>query len=554
MVTPAEGNGQTGALSAAASRPLSGAELREALRAAALHLREQAAAVDAINVYPVPDGDTGSNMAATLSEAVGATAELGEAPGAAAVFEKLARGALFAARGNSGVILSQALRGFAASLDGEALDARGMAVGLEAAAAAAYRAVARPMEGTMLTVLRRAGEAARAAAAALPGEGAGLPCLSVLRAAVAAAEAAEAVTIDQLPALHEAGVTDAGGEGVCVILRGLLAWFEGRAPVAPALPGALPRLHSATEEDGFGFCTEFMLEASPGASLDEGGLRELAGRAPNTSLVIVGDASALRVHVHTDSPEELLREVEALGQLSRVKVDDMSAQHRRFAEEGSGATAKAGLLAVSSGSGWDAVFEGLGASVLDLGEIVKPAAGDIARAADALRRADVIVLPNHKNVQLAAQQAREIARSTLHIVPSTSMPQGVAAAIAFDPEAPVAENVAAMTGALTSVRTVEVTVAAADRTADGVSVRAGQAIALLDGALVLAAEDTTTALMQGLERAGAATAGLVTVYPGAGATTDAELRRVLAQAFPGVALEFIGGGQPLYAYIASVEE
>ena len=526
---------------------LSGAELRAAIASAADYLSQSAKAVDAINVYPVPDGDTGSNMAATLREACDHMLALEEPLAAGQVLATFARGALYGGRGNSGVILSQSLLGLAKGVgEADALGGDTLAAGLRAAAAAAYTAVAEPVEGTMLTVLRAAADGAETRA----GEG----VTAVLEAALEAAERAEAETIDQLPALREAGVTDAGGEGVCVVLRGLAAALRGELPPPVAIPDKPLATLPGHADDGFGYCTEFVLVPAGEREVDVEGLRRHTRGEDYGSVVIVGDEQALRVHVHTNEPERLLEAVGAFGELTRPKFEDMSAQHVRFRAEGSGAGLKTGLLALSSSEGFNAVFESLGASVFPLEAIVKPAAGDIAAAADALGPADVIVLPNHKNAIPAAEQAVALARCALHVAPSISLAQGAAAAIAFNPQAAAAENAESLADALEATRTVEVTRAAANRTADGVDVREGEAITLVDGTLIGGGDDPVAGLLAGLAQADAATAAIVTVYTGADYTgpPDALSERIEA-AFAGVEVEVVAGGQPLYELVAAVE-
>ena len=526
---------------------LDGARLRDAIAAAAAYLTQSAKAVDAINVYPVPDGDTGSNMAATLREACDHMLALEEPLAAGQALAALARGALYGGRGNSGVILSQSLLGLAKGVgEAEELDGATLAAGLAAAADAAWTAVADPVEGTMLTVLR-------AAAAGAEAERARGDAPAVLEAALAAAERAEAATIDQLPALREAGVTDAGGEGVCVILRGLVAALRGELPPPVAIPNKPLATLPGHAADEFGYCVEFIL--LPGQrAVDVEGLRRYTAGEDYGSIVIVGDEQALRVHAHTDAPQRLLQEARAFGELTRPKFEDMSAQHARFREHGSGQGLNVALLALSSSEGFDAVFQSLGAAVHRLEAIVKPAAGDIARAADALGPPDVIVLPNHRNAIPAAEQAVALARCALRVAPSVSLAQGAAAAIAFNPLATVAENAAALNEALAATRSVEVTRAAADRAADGVTVREGEAITLLDGRLIGAARDPVDALLTGLARAEAAAAAIVTIYVGeAFSGSPDELAKHVEAAFTGVEIEVVEGGQPLYKLIAAVE-
>jgi DAK2 domain fusion protein YloV len=534
---------------------LDGARLRDALAAASRHLREMAGAIDAINVYPVPDGDTGSNMWATLREAVDATLLVPDPVTVSDLLATLARGALYGARGNSGVILSQALRGFATGVGNPAaLDAASLARGLERAASAAYAAVGKPVEGTMLTVLRIAGETARSGAAAMPEGGAAQPCTGLLAAVITAAEAAEAATIEQLPALREAGVPDAGGEGVCVILRGLLGGITGQLPAEREIPHRPIAMMAGHARQAFGFCTEFILEAVD-SPIPVETIRALASANGNTSVVIVGDEQVLRVHTHTARPHELIDEAATFGRIERAKIEDMSAQSVRYEATGSGAGARIAVLALSRGAGFDDIFRSLGVEVADLGEVVKPPAGEIAQAADALGIPDVIVLPNHRNVVLSARQAATLTRCTLHVVPTETLPQGIAAAFAFDRDEPVAGNERAMESARKTVQTVEVTMAAANRTTEGLSVKRGEAIALVDSRLVAAASAIDAALFAGLDHCDMRGASLITVFAGREVADDqnARLREAIAERYPGVEVEAVRGDQPLYPLIASIE-
>lgn len=555
MVASTPRNGQTEASRPGLDGPLNGDELVSIASTAARVLAEAAPAIDAINVYPVPDGDTGTNMSATLREAV-ESAALVSPRTPKAVLDGLAKGALYGARGNSGVILSQALSGLAAGaaeLDGS-LDAAALATGLEAAARAAYRAVSEPVEGTMLTVLREAAAAARETAAQLPGEGHGEPCLPVVRAALEAAEAAEARTIDQLPKLREAGVPDAGGEGICVILRGVLAALTGDPVELPAMPDrpiAELATHGAEE---FGYCTEFVLEPHNG-TLDVEAVRAWAESGGNRSVVVVGTPEAVHVHVHADDGQAVLDAAARFGVVSRAKVEDMAQQHGRFRASGTGAGALTALLAVSPGEGISAMFESLGAVAVDAGASWRPNAGAIAAAADQLGVADVIVLPNHKDVVPAARQAATLTRCTLHVVPTENLAQGLAAALAFEPSNTARWNLTRMSEALPGVACVEVTRATSDRRAAGISVRAGQAIALVNGTLAVATDSAVSALVEGTRQAGGAEAGVITVFVGEPATAEeaALCEATLSEAFPGVEIEIHRGGQPRYAFIASVE-
>ncbi|MFN0093484.1 MAG: DAK2 domain-containing protein [Dehalococcoidia bacterium] len=521
---------------------LTAADLARLFEAASALLTARSAAIDAINVYPVPDGDTGTNMAATLRESVRqATSE--PVTEAGEFLRRLARGALFGARGNSGVILSQALRGLAASTEGKAaLDPLDLITALADAARQAYQAVAKPVEGTMLTVLRAASEAA-----------AGDSCEAVLETALAAAQRAEAATPSQLPALAEAGVTDAGGEGICTILQGLHAALTGvELPLAASSPVHAPVLHAHDGDDAFGFCTEFLIEPTSGAAIDLDALKLAIEAHGARSIVVVGDSTLARAHAHTEAPDELIAVAREFGALSRVKVDDMTAQNRRFATTASGASARTTLLALSPGAGFDAIFASLGAQTARLDPLAKPSAGELAAAADALQRPDVILLPNHTNVVMAAEQAVNLASCSLRVVRTETVIQGLAAALAFSPDEDPAALAARMAEATGAVTTIEVTTAAANRSADGIAVQAGEAIALVDGTLRAAAASPLEALAEGLAAAGAEGA-VVTVYAGEGAPIEgleAQLRAVLGETTD---LTVMHGGQSLYPYVASVE-
>ncbi len=525
---------------------LDGARLLHALRAAAGHLTLRAAAIDAINVYPVPDGDTGSNMAATLREAVRAAEGVPAGAGAGEILTALATGALYGGRGNSGVILSQALRGIAAAAGtSTTIGASTLRDALAAAATMAYRAVATPVEGTMLTVLRAAAEAAR-----------GDTIEAVLESATTGAEAAEAATPALLPALAEAGVTDAGGEGICTILRALAAAITGEPLGLEEAGPRAPLTFAGTsghERDAFGFCTEFLVEAAA-VPIDLDALQAWLRPPEYRSVVVVGDAEVARVHAHTATPQALLDHAAGWGALSRVKVEDMAAQHVRFAQSGSGAGARVALLALSPGEGFDTVFQSLGARTLRLDAVAKPSAGDLAAAADALLSADVLLLPNHPNVLMAAELAASLTRCTLTVIPSRSVTQGIAGTLAFDAAADAPVNATRVSEALRRVRTVEVTTAAADRSADGLAVSAGDAIAFVDGRLVAKAATLKAALESGLISAGAPGA-LVTLYFGAG-VSESDGRRLgeaLLRDLHAGDIQVLPGGQELYPYIASVE-
>ncbi len=517
--------------------------LRAAFQAAAEHLREHAPAIDAINVYPVPDGDTGTNMAGTMIDAVASLPETVE--GVGELLRSLARAALLSARGNSGVILSQALRGFAEGVgDTGVLDGPGLARGLESAARAAYEAVSEPAEGTMLTVLRRAAEAAADAAAR------GASCSETLRAAVEEAERAEERTPELLPILREAGVPDAGGEGICVLLRGLAAALSGTEPPARR---PLPPPRHVPQADRVGFCTECLLDANS-SSRDE--VLEALARAGASSVVLTGEMPLLHVHFHSSDPDALLDLLERFGTVSRVKVEDMSAQHRRYLTEGSGATARVAVLALSPTPVLDDLFRGVGAEPLRASPLEKPNVAAILEAAEALHVPDIIVLPNHRDLLLSCSQAAGLTRrTTIHVVPTATIPEGLAAALACVPDRALTEVLEQMHRARERVHTVEVTRATGDRSVGGVEIRAGDFVALLDGRPVASGRELAQPALEALERLAPDGERLFTLFQGSGlsaAELDALAARI-AERWPRAEVELLESGHELYPLIIGVE-
>ena len=538
--------------------------LRTAFEVAAEWLARNRDAVNAINVYPVPDGDTGTNMLLTLRAALDAAneAQPDTAPGdnvpMTAWADALAHGALLGARGNSGVILSQMLRGLATSLgDQPSLDGADLAQALIAASDAAYAALTEPVEGTMLTVLREAAEAARAMSrlsAATP--------LVVLT--VACTEAAVSVlrTPGLLPQLREAGVVDAGGLGVAVILEGLRRSLAGE-PLSAA-----PPMHEdavalrAVPHEGHGYCVEYLVDADAGADsapLDREALLAALTALRGESLLVVGDAQTLRVHVHIADPEPAITAGRARGVVGALKTENMQAQHDawRAAQTASHGTppASLGLVAVAAGPGIAAAFHALGATVVECPNDTKPSAGELIAAIHATGAAHVLLLPNDKDVLLTAQQAAEADPGRVTVIPSRSVAAGMSAALAFTSVGDAAQVAAAMSAAGAAVRTVEVTRAARAATIDGITVKTGDAIALVDGVLAVRADDLETALVDGIRVAAPINAEIVTVYLGVGSPIDAADRvfAITEAALPNLIVEVLEGGQLHYPFIAGVE-
>jgi len=544
------------------SRPaiasFSGAELRELFAAATAWLERNVLQVNAVNVFPVPDGDTGTNMYLTMRSTM-EEAERCEDPAAGAVLAAMSHGALMGARGNSGVILSQIIGGLARGVDGATdVTPKGLAAGLEQASAAAYRAVTKPAEGTILTVIREVSEAVTAA----NGNG---DLDSLLETAVSAAKSSVEKTPSLLLVLREAGVVDAGGLGLSVLLEGMLHHIRGEALVTAAAAETVVEdwlastgTRHQTEGSLYGYCTELLIG---GRELD---LEEIRGRVMGLgdSVIVVGDPQLVRVHVHTDDPGAALSLGTGAGQLVQVKVDNIRKQAERFVEmheEMRGDAAEApplSTVAVVAGEGMARVFRSVGCTrVVSGGPTMNPSTREIVDAVEACPADDVAVLPNDKNIILAAQQARKLTKKRLHVVGTRSMPQGIAALLAVSPGEDVKTVVGAMEDACGAVRTIEITRAVRRTSIGGVRVNEGDVIAIVDDQLQLAAPSAEEAVVGALEGLPQADESLATLYYGAETTAAAaeELARNIRERFSSYEVEVVFGGQPNYDYIVSVE-
>ena len=516
------------------------------------------AAVNALNVFPVPDGDTGTNMLLTLRtasrEASGAMVEEGDDADAGFAAEALARGALLGARGNSGVILSQYLRGLAGGVAGvKVLAAADLAHALTEAAAAAYGAMSNPVEGTVLTVARDAALAAETAA--------GLPDATFRRTFIAAAAAAEDSvmrTPDLLPLLREAGVVDSGGQGLALILRGAASAFAGVDPGPALVAGGALEIDATwlRQQTGveWGFCTEFVLFDPTVSTAD---FRATMSRFGDSESIVEG-VGLIRVHIHTGMPEEALAEAESSGRLEQVSIRNMDQQHAQFiAEQTAGVDAPAcGVVAVAAGVGFVRVMRSLGAAAIIWGgQSMNPSAEEIAEAADSLPMSDVVILPNNKNIVPTAELARSLSPKSLRVVPTLSLPQGIAALLAHNPYQDARANAARMIEASDGVSWGEVTVAVRRGSLGEVSYDVGQSIALLGGDLIAAADSRDAALLQLVVAMAPGVGSLLTLYRGAGVSQDeADAAASAARSrHEGLDVEVVDGGQPLYPYVVSLE-
>lgn len=547
-----------------AKAPLDGAGLVAMFTAAAAALQRNIEPINDLNVFPVPDGDTGTNMYLTMQSGIDDLNGL-TSPTVSDVASAFYSGTFMGARGNSGVILSQFFKGFSEGLDGGTdcgTDDLARACGL--AKEHAYKSVANPVEGTMLTVIASVADATREAA-----EG-GHDIESLL--SIASDRAAETVakTTEMLPVLQEAGVVDAGGQGLAVIIEGMRrsaagedvteAAFDIQVPdVAPSASARVSDdFFEAHAEDEYGYCTQFVVEAE---GLDVDDLRvvmnDIAG-----STVVIGDGSRAMVHGHAEDPGSLISMGISIGALSKVKIENMDAQRAEFASERRAEEPEpelpggAAVIAVAWGEGIEEVFRDTGATHLVTGgNTMNPSVRDLLETIDRTSADTVYVLPNNKNIVPAAKQAAEQSSKDVHVIETVSIPQGIAALIDFNPEAEAEENVEGMEGARLEVKTGEITRAARDATIEGVDVREGQFLALLDGKPRAAGDDLNPVLVDLVGQADLQPRGLVTLYWGDMLSSDdaASASQSLKAVYDGLQVDVHHGGQPHYEFIISIE-
>ncbi len=538
---------------------VAGQELRDMFSAATSWLEKSSADIDALNVFPVPDGDTGTNMMLTMRSTM---EEAYRAPdhSAAGVAHAMAKGALMGARGNSGVILSQIWRGLAQGLqDKESFNACEFAEAMEKSAQTAYKGVSNPVEGTMLTVIKDAAAAARAEVDAGHDD-----IVQVLEAVVDASAESVANTPRLLKVLKDAGVVDAGGQGIYTLLEGALRYLKGeteqmrlRKPqiIVSELPYTAPApIVSGVDEVPYGYCTEFLLK---GEDLEPEEIRKRLERK-GESLIVVGDDSAVRIHIHTLTPGNIISLASKLGTLHQVSIRNMDEQHQDFLEmqkEKMPVTDTA-VIAVAAGDGLNDVFGSLGAAaVVPGGQTMNPSTKDILQVVEATPSENVIILPNNKNIIATANQVQSLTQKKIKVVPTRTIPQGVVALLAFDYEADFKANAEIMEKALSSVKTIEVTRSVRATRINGLRIRRKQPIGLLDGELIAVGDTNLEVVNQLLSRLDMDESEVVTIYYGAETEADEaeEISASVTKQYPKLQVEVIRGGQPHYSYIISVE-
>lgn len=500
--------------------------------------------VNALNVYPVPDGDTGTNMHLTM-QSVRRQIHAESPSSMRQLAHALSYGSLLGARGNSGVILSQVLKGFAEVVRGhQELDSAILRQALLSASKNAYAAVMKPVEGTILTVVRRAAEGAEESAAEEP--------LEVLRQARRAGEIALEETPEMLPMLKQAGVVDAGGLGFLHLLEGLLAFFEGRD--LPTPPKVEKRAQQQFEEEEFGFCTEFLLSDVKVPTREIQDLVQEFG----DSLLVVGAEGFVKGHIHTEEPEKLLSTVSRYGTMVRSKVEDMSEQHSEIlatVDMDEAEPVTSAMVAVSDGYGIAKAFRSLGARVVGGGQTNNPSVEDIADAVRSVGARQVVILPNNKNILMAAQRVVELVQDKeIRVLPTKTVGGGLAAAVVFQDGEPLDELLPAMQEAAEAALTLEVTTASRTVTLDGVEVNEGEFIGLANERLEASASEPSTCLLRLLD-GHAAEYDIATLFHSAAveASVLSDLVGELEERFPELELEVRTGAPDLYPYVMALE-
>ncbi len=537
-----------------------GIALKELVEAGLTWLRTNQQTVNALNVFPVPDGDTGTNMLLTMQSAYAEIANLGHR-NAGQMAAAIAQGALMGARGNSGVILSQLWRGFARGVHGhETIDAATLSRAFAEARDTAYKGVVRPVEGTILTVSKDIALAAAAAETQDP--------LEMLRIIVSAADKSVESTPEFLPILKQAGVVDSGGKGLFFILEGMLRHLDGLsldAPLISVRPLSAMNLENALEDVEEGQDWEVVVDFRPKADFDLRPFYEQL-ETMGTSIQVGEGEGMYRMHIHVplENRYKPIEYILGLGTITKVAIENLLAQMDEIqAETGSPSLeltniepGQIAVIAVSPGVGLSRIFASLGVAALVAGgQTMNPSTKDFLDAFDTLPTEKIIILPNNKNIILAANQAKEVSAKQVYVVPSKTIPQGLSALLHLDPAGDVEKVAGKMTRALDSVITGEITVATRSVEIDGVTVREGQVIGLLNGKLAVSAETIAETCLQLLEKAEAATYELITLFYG-GDLNHAEANRLadqIRQAYPDQEIEVQEGGQPHYQFIIAIE-
>lgn len=545
---------------------------QEMVQAAATRLGKQAEYVNSLNVFPVPDGDTGTNMSMTMDNGA---KEVADKPASTVgeVGQMLSKGLLMGARGNSGVITSQLFRGFGQSIKGkDELTGKDLAQAFQVGVEVAYKAVMKPVEGTILTVSRGA------ATAALKKADLTDDAVEVMQAALDGAKGALAKTPDLLPVLKEVGVVDSGGQGLVFIYEGFLSALNGDYVTSAdfkATPANMSEMinaehrksvvgHVATEDITYGYCTEIMVALKQGPTyVKEFNYDEFQGYLSGLgdSLLVVNDDEIVKVHVHTEDPGLVMQEGLKYGSLIKIKVDNMRNQHEAQVQKTDVEKTKAevkdfGLIAVVAGEGLSEIFKAQGVDyVISGGQTMNPSTEDIVKAIEAVNAKQVIILPNNKNIFMAAQSAAEVVDIPAAVVATRTVPQGFTSLLAFDPSKSLEDNVADMSTSLSDVVSGSVTLAVRDTTIDGLEIHENDFLGMVDGKIIVSNPDMEATLKAAFEKMIDEDSEIVTIFVGEEGDQDLaeELAGYLGETYEDVEVEIHQGDQPVYPYLMSVE-
>ena len=545
---------------------------QEMVQAGATRLNKQAEYVNSLNVFPVPDGDTGTNMGMTIENGAKEVSDrsastVGEAAG---IF---AKGLLMGARGNSGVITSQLFRGFSQSVkDKEELDGAALAAAFQSGVEVAYKAVMKPVEGTILTVSRGAAIGAKKKAESTN------DAVEVMRAALEGAKTALAKTPDMLPVLKEVGVVDSGGQGLVFIYEGFLSALTGEFIASEefqATPATMSEMinaehhksvagHVATEDIKFGYCTEIMVALKQGPTyvkdFDYDEFRNYLNNLGD-SLLVVNDDEIVKVHVHTEDPGLVMQEGLKYGSLVKVKVDNMRNQHEAQVEKEERQAKPVeekeyAIIAVVAGEGLADIFKAQGVDyIISGGQTMNPSTEDFVKAVEELNARNIIILPNNNHILMAAQSAAEVIDQPAAVVETKTIPQGLTSLLAFDESKSIEENYERMSASLGDVASGSVTTAVRDTTIDGLEIHENDNLGMVDGKIVVSNPDMMETLEETFAHMLDEDSEIVTIYVGEDGSEELanELAQALAEKYEDVEVEIHQGGQPVYPYLFSVE-
>lgn len=532
------------------------------LNAAYINLENHKDEVNSLNVFPVPDGDTGTNMSLTLKSAV-KQMKTDNGTNVSNIAKSFSTGSLMGARGNSGVITSQILRGFAQGIENtEIIDVEALKNGFSQASKIAYKAVMKPTEGTILTVIRGMGDFAEANFQEYT------DVKEFFQALIKEGNRVLDTTPDLLPVLKQAGVVDAGGKGLMVILEGILEYknielIDSSAEVKASPSFDAHSLQNTDDDIKFGYCTEFMIQSEEGDYLK---FRNDISKFGDSILVVKGDG-LIKTHIHTNEPGTVLQEALKLGSLKDIKIDNMRLQHSHIiaGEEGEKYLSNStnpdmkkdfGFIAISSGAGFEKLFKELGVdNIISGGQTMNPSTETIIEAINEINSDNIFILPNNSNIILAAEQAKNLSEKNIFVIQSKTIPQGITSLLSFDEESSPEENEEAMNESLSTVKTAQLTFSVRDTEIDGLKIKKDEIIGLEGGKILSTGKKVNKVTLDLLDKIIDEDSSLITVYYG----NDIEdkivndLERKLTRIYKDFDIEFVNGGQPLYYYIISVE-